>query len=414
MTGISVDLSLKGIFRRISIMLVYLVNAEVALINTALGEIKKAFPDTDPVIISLVSTFPFFIMIFMNFFVVPALARRYDKKSLALIAIALYAIGGFGGAFVTGSIYHILAMRSLIGIGAGISAPLCGAIINELYDGMEKTNMLGWANALSSLIGIVLIMLGGFLCAIKWEYTFFAYGFFIIVLLMVAVSVPSMPAPALYKDGGNISVRARLTYTDRQKFKLFFVCLYGLIYVTCVMTLMVKFAIFISDEKIGDPVVIATGMSLLSAGIMTSSAIFGFIYKFFGKTTIMLPPLLVTLGAFILFKATGQYMTYAAAFIVGLAGGLNFPFLQTKALAIGTKDNGTFANSMVLGVVTGGQFLAAFVEKGVGIFIEPTSRNLMGFVVVAFVAISIVSAIYMILDPLKGVNAAPEPASVKG
>jgi MFS family permease len=348
MKVISVDLSLKNIFRRISILLIYLLNAEVALINTALGEIKRAFPTADPVVISLVSTFPFFVMIFMNFFVVPALAKRFDKKLLSLIAIALYAIGGVGGAYINGSIYHILAMRFLIGIGAGIAAPLCGAIINELYDGMEKTNMLGWANAVSSLIGIVLIQIAGHLCAIRWEYTFFAYGFFIIVFLMVAISVPRVPARISYKEGTNVRIRAKLTYTDRQKLKLFLVCLYGLIYVTCVMTLMVKFAIFISDEKIGDPVVIANGMSLLTAGITASSFVFGFVYKLFGKGTIMLPPLLTVIGAFILFKATGQHMTYAAALIVGLAGGLNFPFLQTKALAIGTKDNGTFANSMVL------------------------------------------------------------------
>ena len=413
MTGISVDLSFKGIFRRISILLIYLLNAEVALINTALGEIKNAFPNADPVMISLVSTFPMFIMIFMNFFVVPALAKRFDKKYLALIAIALYTIGGVGGAFLNGTVYQILAMRSLIGFGAGISAPLCGAIINELYDGLEKTNMIGWANAVSSLIGIVLIMIGGVLCAIKWEYTFFAYGFFVIVFLMVAVSVPPVPAPVSYKEGTDVRIKARLTYTAKQKLKLFLVCLYGLIYVTTVMTLMVKFAIFVSDEKIGNPVVIATGMSLLSAGIMISSFLFGFVDKLFGRSTIMLPPLLTALGAFILFKATGQYMAYAAMLIVGLAGGLNFPFLQTKALAIGRKENGTFANSMVLGVVTGGQFLAAFVEKGVGIFIEPTARNLVGFVAFAFIAISVVSAIYMILDPLKGVNAVPEAATAK-
>jgi MFS family permease len=408
MTSISTDLSFKSISIRLSILLIYLLNAEVGLINTALGEIKKAFPTADPVVISLVYTFPFFVMIFMNFFVVPALAKRFDKKLLSLIAIALYAIGGVGGSYINGTIYQILATRFLIGIGAGVAAPLCGAIINELYDGMDKINMLGWANAVSSLIGIGLIQLAGHLCAIRWEYTFFAYGFFVIVFLMVAISVPPVPARITYKEGTNTRVRTRLTYTGKQKLKLFLVCLYGLIYVTCVMTLMVKFSIFISDEKIGDPVIIANGMSLLVAGITASSFAFGFVYRFFGKGTIMLPPLLVVLGAFILFKATDPYMTYASALIIGLAGGLNFPFLQTKALAIGTRDNGTFANSMVLGVVTGGQFLAAFVEKGVGIFIEPTSRNLMGFVAIAFIVISIVSAIYMITDPLKGVNAEPE------
>ncbi len=410
MTGISVDLSFQSIFRRISILFIYLLNVEVALVNVALGEIKNAFPNASPVMISLIYTYPMLIMVFMNFFVVPFLAKRYDKKHLSIFAIATYAIGGVGGAFATRTVYHILAMRSLIGIGAGIAAPLCGAIINELYDRLEKTNMLGWANSASSLIGMVLTMIAGVLCAIKWEYTFFVYGFFFVVLLMVSFSLPSLPAPVAYENGSAVRTKPKLTYTPMQKVKLFFVCLYGLISVTFIMTLMIKFSIFVTDENIGNPVVVATGMVFLQAGTVASSSVFGFVDKLFGKTTIMLPPLLSTLGAFILFKATGPDMTYTAMFIVGVGGGLNFPFLQTKALAIGTKENGTFANSMILGIVNGGIFLAAFVEMAVGIFVEPTARNLIGFVGVAFIAVSIAAAVYVVTAPFKGVNADPEAA----
>lgn len=415
MKDISVDLSFKSIFRRISILFIYLLNVEVALVNTALAEIRNAFPDVDTVMISLVYTFPMFIMIFMNFFVVPFLAKRYNKKHLVIFAVAVYAAAGVGGAFVTSTIYHILAMRLLVGIGAGISAPLCGAIINELYDGLEKTSMLGWANSVSSLMTVVLLMIAGVLCTIRWEYTFFAYGFFFIILLMVSISLPSLPPPVSSESGLNVRIKQKLTYAPMQKVKLFLVCLYGLIFMVIMMTLMIKFSLFIDDEKIGNAVVIAAGMSFLTAGIALSSAVFGFVERFFGRSTIMLPPLLATLGAFILFEATGPYTAYTSMVIMGLAGGLNFPFLQTKALAIGTKDNGTFANSMILGVVNGGQFLAAFMEKAVGIFIEPTARNLIGFVAVAFIAISIVSAVYMITDPLKGVNADPGavPTNVK-
>ena len=122
----------------------------------------------------------------------------------------------------------------------------------------------------------------------------------------------------------------------------------------------------------------------------------------------MLPPLLVAFGAFVLFKATGPYITYLGMFTTGLSAGLILPFLQTKSLAIGTKENGAFANCMVIGIVNGGQFLSSFVEKAVGIFIEPTARYLMGFVTISFVIITIISVLYMILDPLKGMNASPE------
>ena len=80
MTSITDDLSFKGVLRRISVLFIFLLNCEVTVVGTALGEISKAFPDADPILISLVYTFPIFIMVLINFFVVPPLAERYNKK----------------------------------------------------------------------------------------------------------------------------------------------------------------------------------------------------------------------------------------------------------------------------------------------------------------------------------------------
>jgi MFS family permease len=410
MTGISVDLSFKSIFRRISVLFIYLLNVEVTVVGTALGEIKKAFPDADPVLISLVYTFPILIMVLMNFFVVPSLAKRYDKKNLVMVALVIYTIGGVGGAFITGSIYHIIALRTLVGIGAGIAAPLCGAIINELYNGLEKTNMLGWSNAVDSLVAIGLTMLAGVLCAIKWEYTFFVYGFFIIVFILVATSLPSLPAPAAADSSAKKKVK--LSYNRKQKLKLFLVCLYGLVFLICIVTLEIKFSIFVTDEKIGDPMTVATGMSVLMTGILTASFVFGLAEKLFRRYTMIVSSLCVVIGAFIMYNANAPTAVFIACYIVGLGAGLTLPLLQTKALAIGMKADGTFANAMVLGVVNGGQFLSTFVEKGVGLFVEPTVRNLLAFVVIAFLAITVVSLIYVIADPLKGVNANSKAVAV--
>jgi MFS family permease len=403
MTGITADLNFKGIFRRITVLFIYLLNCEVTVVGTALGEIQKAFPDADPVLISLVYTFPVLIMVFMNFFVVPPLAKRYDKKSLVLVSLVLYIIGGLGGAFVTGSIYQIIAMRTFVGIGAGISAPLCGAIINELYDGFDRQNMLGWANGVDSLMAMVLTMIAGYLCAIKWQYTFFVYSYFIIVLLMVATSLPSLPAPGASESSEK--KKLKLSYNGKQKFKLFLVCLYEVVFTIFLVTMMIKLSIFITDEKLGDPVVIATGMSVTILGIFAGSFIFGLADKLFKRYMMAVSTLCVAAGTFIIYGAFAKTSLFTGCLIVGLGAGFNLPTVQSRALAIGVKVDGTFANAMIIGIMNSGQFLATFVEKGVGFFVEPTARNLMGSVSVAMITITAVSLIYIIADPLKGVNA---------
>ena len=410
MTSLTADLNLKGIFRRISVLFIFLLNCEVTVVGTALGEIKKAFPGADPVLISLVYTFPILIMVFMNFFVVPPLAKRYNKKSLVMVALVFYILGGIGGAFVIGNLFQIIVMRTLVGIGAGLSAPLCGAIINELYEGLDKKNMLGWANGVDSLMAIGFTMVAGVLVAIKWNYVFFVYSFFVIVLLMIATSLPSLPAPAAAE--ASETKKVKLSYNGKQRFKLFLVCLYDAAFTIFLVVVMIKLAIFVTDEKLGDPVIVATAMSTLTAGILVGSFLFGLAEKLFRRYNLVVSPLLVGIGAFIMYGANAMTPVFTGCFIVGLGAGINLPLVQSRGLAIGLKTDGTFANAMVIGVMNGGQFLATFVEKGVGLFVEPTARNLIGSVSIAMAAIAVVCITYIIADPMKGVNAKSEAEAI--
>ena len=406
MTSITADLNFKGILRRITVLFIFLLNCEVTVVSTGMGAITKAFPDASPILINLVYTFPILIMVFMNFFVVPPLAKRYDKKSLVMVALVLYIIGGVGGVFATGTIYQIIGMRAFVGLGAGIAAPLCGAIINDLYDGRDKQNMLGWANGVDSLMAIILVMVAGYLCAIKWNYLFYVYTYFIIVLLMVATSLPSMPAPAAESSEKN---KVKLSYNGKQKFKLFLVCLYEVAFTIFLVVMMMKLSIFIEiDAKIGDAIVSSRAISITTAGILVGSLLFGFADKLFRRYTMIVSTLCVASGTYIMFGGHAITPVFIGCFIVGLGAGLNLPTVQSRALAIGIKADGTFANAMIIGIMNGGQFLATFVEKGVALFVEPTARNLLGSVSVAMIAITVITLIYLIADPLKGVNANPE------
>jgi len=177
--------------------------------------------------------------------------------------------------------------------------------------------------------------------------------------------------------------------------------------------MMMKLAIFIQlDAKIGDAIAASRAIAITTAGIAIGSFFFGPTEKLFKRYNIIFSPLLVGLGTFIMFKSAAQAPVFMGCIVVGLGAGLNIPIIQSRALAIGVKSDGTFANSMIIGVVNGGQFLSTFVEKGVGIFVEPTARNLLGSVSVAMIVITVITLIYIIADPLKGVNASPEGVEV--
>ena len=398
-----VDLSLKAIFLRISVLFIFLMNIEISLVNSALAYFAKAFPNADPTSISLIFSISTLSALIVSIIVMPQLVKRFDKRNIVLVAICIYIIGGIGPGFFNATIGQVLIFRALLGVGVGLSAPLCGAIINELYSGMEKTNMLGWANAVGSCVGILLTLIAGFLCTLNWQYTFFAYGFFIIVLLMEYFSLPSMPVPTV-TDANGVEHKARASYTPRQYVKLVIVLLYGLSFGTFLGVIIMKIAIFIADEKLGDALFTASVMSIFTVGVLTTSFLYGVLEKITKRYIIVVAPIFVGLGTLLAFNSSSTTTLIPAVFIVGMGLGLMQPITTTKVLAIGPVFNGGFANSLNVGVMSSSLFLATYVEKIVGLFIQPTARNLIGTVSFLFIFITVISLFYVIWNPLKGVN----------
>ncbi|MBN1625551.1 MAG: MFS transporter [Deltaproteobacteria bacterium] len=398
-----VDLSFKAIFLRISVLFIFLMNIEISLVNSGLAYFAKAFPDTDPTSISLIFSISTLSALIVSILVMPQLVKRFNKRNIVLVSLYIYLIGGIGPAFFNATIAHVLICRVLLGVGVGLSAPLCGAIINELYSGMERANMLGWANGVGSCVNIVMTLIAGYLCTLNWKYTFFAYGFFIIVLLMEHFSLPSMPVPKI-KDADGVEHKVKASYTQRQHVKLVMVLLYGLLFGTFLGVILMKLAIFIEDEKLGDALFTASVMSFFQAGVLTTSFLYGLLEKITKRYIIVVAPILVGIGALFIFNSGSSTTLIPAAFIAGMGLGLMQPITTGKVMAIGPVFNGAFANSLNVGVMASSLFLATYVEKVVGLFILPTAKNLIGTVSFLFIFITAFSLIYVIWDPLKGVN----------
>jgi len=398
-----VDLSFRAIFLRISVLFIFLMNIEISLVNSGLAYFAKAFPDADPTSISLIFSISTISALIVSILIMPQLVKRFNKRNIVLVSLYIYIIGGIGPAFFNATIGQVLICRALLGVGVGLSAPLCGAIINELYSGMEKTNMLGWSNAVGSCVGIVLTLIAGFLCTLNWKYTFFAYGFFVIVLLMEYFSLPSMPVPKV-TDADGVEHKAKASYTPRQYVKLVIVLLYGLSFGTFLGVFLMKIAIFIADQKLGDALFTASVMSSFMVGVLTTSFLYGVLEKITKRYIIVAAPIFAGLGTLLAFNSNSSSALIPAAYIVGLGLGLMQPITTTKVLAIGPVFNGGFANSLNVGVMSSSLFLATYIEKIVGLFIRPTAKYLIGTVSFLFIFITVISLIYVIWNPLKGVN----------
>lgn len=368
----------RGWLVRMSVLFIFLLSVEVSLVNTALGEISKAFPDADPVLINLVSTSAVFFMFAMSF-TIGWFASRFNKKHLVIVGLVIYIIGGVGGFFMSHSIEQLILSRALVGIGAGLTAPLVGAIVCELYEGDERATMLGWANGFGSLLAVFLTMLAGWLGAMNWRYTFLAYAVFVLVLLLEVVALPSLPSPTT--PAGRPE---RAQFTRHQRAKLVLIAAFVFMNLMAGMMLFLKTPILITQEGIGGPVQIASAFSANTAGAFISAIAFGWVFRVFRRYTMVVYTTMTAVAFLVVLNSHTVPLIMLGFVINGLAMGLFIPLIEMKAITTGSRANVAKAMSVVFGALFLGQFAASFMEKVLGLFGNPTPRAMLTFSFVMF------------------------------
>jgi predicted MFS family arabinose efflux permease len=312
----------------------------------------------------------------------------------------VYIIGGVGGAFLNSSIYQLLFLRALVGLGAGLSASISGAIVASLYEGQARASMLGWCNAFGNVIAAAMTLVAGALALIKWEDTFLAYTLFLFVLILEIFALPSLPPErASQEDADAVE---KLHYTVQQKVKLFALGLYTLSCITVIFVMFIKVAIFVNDERIGNALIAASALSANNIVGFVTATFFGFINQICKRYTLVLCTACAALSFFILLNAHSASMVIAAGCVAGVGAGLFIPALQLNAVAIGPKVNATYAMSVVMGAIFLGGFMSTFVEKIPGL---SSPRASFSFAALCLVVFTVAYLVWILTHPEKNIPA---------
>lgn len=178
---------------KLAIMCLALTDVGVGATTPALATIGAAWPDVPFSLIQLIASIPAIFVGLIPALLYAPLVKVMKKRSIMWVGIILFLIGGIGPAFIHPNIYVILFLRILLGISTGLLTPMGLDLIYDFFEGHEQRTMLGWSSAAMGASGILFQILGGFLSAIRWDYTFYAY--FVSVIFFI-ISVAFLPEPA--------------------------------------------------------------------------------------------------------------------------------------------------------------------------------------------------------------------------
>jgi len=398
----------KNIFTRLAILLSFMMAAETALINTALASINEAFPTVDPVAISMLSTAPTVIIIIMSFIFVPIFVKRYDRRNLLIIGTLLYSIAGVSGAFLYHSIFALLATRIIIGVGAGMTCALCGMIINQLYTGADRSNMIGWQSAMSGGFGVVLGLVAGVLVAIQWNLVFWTYAFFFIVFVLMVFALPKLPPiQAVADEASGEKKPVVLKYTGKQKLRIA-LCGIGIAVIQMLaLPVVLKVSYFLMEEGIGSVAMTGVCISLLTLGICVFCAIYGLIDRVFKRFTVVTACIVGIIGVALAANSHSLGMLFLGCFLVGGCSGYSFSSLQNIALSVGHPSQSAIAAGITVAFINAGQFLSALVELLARPFTDGSARSIFEFSLMLLIIATIVIFVYMLINPLKNARYIP-------
>ncbi len=222
-------------------------------ISPVIADIARAFPGTNISAVQMIITLPSLMSLVFSL-LAGKLARIFYKKTLILISLTAYLIGGLLPVIFHQSIIFLLVCSGIIGIGNGGMLTLSAAIICDYYTGKERNRMMGLQSAAISGGAMVFSMLGGLLSKNGWSSAYLA---FLLLIPCIVITALFMPRGIPEKDAaGNETVTKsstgnRLALGRSISGYVWFFSAIGFFYYICQNTYNTNVSLYIEEAQLG-------------------------------------------------------------------------------------------------------------------------------------------------------------------
>lgn len=159
-----------------------------AAISPALGVIARAFPEASSTMIKMLLTAPAITIIPFTF-LTSYLTTKLSKRTVVIIGLGVYLIGGVGPQFMP-TIELLILFRLVLGAGVGILMPLSESLIYDYFTGKERVKMMGYNSAFSNFGGIITMLIAGWLATFSWQQPFNVYLLGLLIFVLVFFYLP--------------------------------------------------------------------------------------------------------------------------------------------------------------------------------------------------------------------------------
>ena len=336
-----------------------------AAMAPALGVIRDNFSDWDAMTIQLIVSLPALFIIATSL-CFRSVSKHFKTKTIALTGLVIYVVSG-AGAYMVDSMYVLLVLRALLGVGVGLIMPLSTGLLTYYFPPEEQSRLMGLSAAMNQMGGVLATMLAGVLASIKWNYAFLVYLAGLVAIVLVVLFLPNdslVDGTSTKKDvqHGNARLMKRI---ERRKFLRSLVRFHPSI--TSMFLIMVLFFVYPTNFALTarshgmDTLAITLIMVSLDVVAFVIGLIFAIMMKHFMKAMKFFPPVLFFLGYLCLALGDTVGSMILGSLLIGIANGVGVPYVNTIAGIKGGKDAATTVMPLISASLYLGQFLSPLI-----------------------------------------------------
>lgn len=348
---------------KIGILALFCTMSEFAILTPSIASFSHHFASTDITTIMFANSITGVISVPVSI-AVGTILHKIGFKPAAIVGILIMSLGGafpFLLPNITNYSYVIFS-RVLVGFGLGIMFPVGNATIIALYDGEERSRLLGFGITIQFAFNLIYTTAAGFLTEIGWNYSFLAY---LIGLIPLVVVVLWMPEAKPFVCEAKERERALFANTQGEKQRvpraIWGYALFALTGWICVVAVQVVTSTVLDERAIAGPGQAALVINCCGVGTIVSGLLFPRLVALFKERLFGVSALLIVAGIIPCFVASNALVYALGVFILGFGGSAFFTAAQDATGNIAPTSRIPFVSGVMTSMMNLGPFIAPYV-----------------------------------------------------
>lgn len=361
---------------RYAVLSISLIITTGPAVSSALPLMAKNFPNISLEMIDMIATVQqFTIMLFL--LISGTIAKKIGIKRTIALGLMITGVAGIFPVF-SQSFEAIFISRLLLGIGIGLFNSLAITVIDLLFSGHDKAQMLGNRSAMEQLGVCILNLVVGLLLLINWHMAFLIYGLAFPIMIFFWRYVPE---PQIDDENNEAHQRINLPVVLLALLLLFLVM--------CSTAIIVQIPSIIVRGALGSATTASLIISLNTLAAMAMGFLFGRIYKMARYMTLPIGTFLMALGAILIGTGGNLYIVSLGTILCGFSYPLAGTYAFNLLSKIAPAGSETLGNSVLL---IGCNLGSVISPIGVRVLAKISGNGFIGmFIVLLIVTVGIVA-----------------------